>query len=155
MLLVHHTQGVDFLVTHSDPGAAQAHLAVYSRHAADVHVANLGAHVGVELGSGDVKIVEDKLGLPVEQSGPAGLAGVVGVDHIFQPAVRDGGADGVRIRVTVADDFDLMGIQFLIGHIRLIPSHRAEKAAGIGVGLGLLRSFLCHYSIVGRKKGIF
>ena len=76
----------------------------------------LRAHVGVQLGGRDLEVVQHKLRLPVEQPCPAGLAGVLRVQLIFQAAVSDGGADGVGIRIAVADHFNGMGIELLICH---------------------------------------
>ena len=90
LLPVHNAQGVQLLVPHGHPGPAQAHLPVHPLGRTDVHVPQMGADIGVQLGGRDLEIVQDKLRLPVEQSRPAGLAGVLRVQNIFQVAVGDG-----------------------------------------------------------------
>ena len=69
-----------------------------------------------ELGEGDLEPVQDELGLPVELARTAGLVGLRVVDPVFQPAVGDGRADGVRVRIPVADDLYRVGIELLVFH---------------------------------------
>ena len=106
LLLVHNAQRIQLLVPHGHPGPAQAGLPVHAGGLADIHVPDVGADVGIELGDGDLEIVQHKLSLPVQQPGPAGLAGPLRIEDVFQAAVGDGGTDRVCIRVSVADHLD-------------------------------------------------
>ena len=109
LLPVHHAQGVQLLVPHGHPGPAQAHLSVYPLRRADIHVPDMGAYVSIELGLGDLEVVQHKFRLPVQQPRPAGLAGVLRVQDILQPAVGNGGTDGIRVRIAVPDHLDRAG----------------------------------------------
>ena len=120
MLPAGDTQGIQLLVPHGHPGPAQAHLPIHPLRRADVHIPDVGADIGVQLGDGDVEVVQHKFRLPVEQPRPAGLIGVLRVQNALQPAVGDGGADGVGVRVSVSDHLDGSGVLFLSRHT--VPS---------------------------------
>ena len=55
-------------------------------------------------------MVQDELGLPVEDAGPAGLIAALGVKKGLESGVGDGRTDGVGVRMAVADDLDRVGV---------------------------------------------
>ena len=108
-----HRQGVDVPVPHDLPGAAQADGPVHPLHLAVIDVADLGVDVGAHPGRLHPELFQDELGLLVHLAGPAGLTDQV-AGLIFQLRIGDGGADGIGIRVAVADHHHFVGF---FGHL--------------------------------------
>ena len=132
-------QGVDLLVAHDLPCAAQAGGARDARHLAVIHVPDLGVHVGAHPGRRDTELFQDELGLLIHFTGTARLtdqrAGAV-----FELRIGNGGADGIGIGVAVPDDHDLVCFFWhrlfpSLGQIHLpsdrphAPNHRARLPA--------------------------
>ena len=109
VVAVHDAERVDLDVAHQVPGRAQAHLAVDARLLADVDVLDLRADIGAEAGCLDAEMLQDKPRFTVYMPGAAGLIQTVKAAAVFQPCIRQRGADRVRIRVLVADDIDVAG----------------------------------------------
>ena len=109
VLIVHDAEGVDLDIAHQVPCGAHAHLAVNAGLLADVDVLDLRADIGAKAGCLDAEMLQDKPRFTVYMPGAAGLIQTVEAAAVFQPCIRQRGADRVRIRVLVADDIDVAG----------------------------------------------
>ena len=129
-------QGVDLLVAHDLPCAAQAGGARDARHLAVIHVPDLGVHVGAHPGRRDTELFQDELGLLIHFTGTARLADQR-AGAVFELRIGNGGADGIGIGVAVPDDHDLVCFFWhrlfpSLGQIHLpsdrphTPNHRAR-----------------------------
>ena len=101
-------QGVDLLVAHDLPRTAQAGGTGDAGHLAVIHIPDLRVDVGTHAGRGHAELFQDELGLLVHPARAACLADKV-AGLVFQLRIRNGGADGVGVRVAVPDDHDFMG----------------------------------------------
>ena len=106
-------QGVDLLIAHDLPRFAQAGGTRDAGHLAVIHITNFGVHVRAHARRFDAELFQHELGLLVHFAGAAGLADQI-TGLVFQLCIGDGGADGVGVRVAVADDHDFVGC---FGHI--------------------------------------
>ena len=107
VVAVHDAERVDLDVAHQVPGRAQAHLAVDARLLADVDVLDLRADVGAKPRRLHAEVLQNEPRFPVHMSGAAGLIQAGQAAAVFQPGIRQRGADRVRVRVLVADDVDV------------------------------------------------
>ena len=107
VLIVHNAEGVDLDIAHQVPRGAHAHLAVNAGLLADVDVLDLRADIGAEAGGLNAEMLQDKPCLAVYMPGAAGLIQTVEAAAVFQPCIRQCGADRVRVRILVADDIDV------------------------------------------------
>ena len=138
-------QGVDLLVAHDLPCFAQAGGAGDAGHLAVVHIADLGVHVRAHARGLDPELFEHEFGLLVHLAGAAGLADQI-TGLVFQLCIGNGRADGIGIRVAVADHDHLMGcfwhivpplgsdlpfISYLIYHSALPRSCKAQCTSGL------------------------
>ena len=101
-------QGVDLLVTHDLPRLAQAGGAGDAGHLAVVHIADLRVHVRAHARGLYPELFEHELGLLIHFACTAGLTDQI-TGLVFQLCIGNGRADGIGIRVAVADHDHLMG----------------------------------------------
>ena len=101
-------QGVDLLVTHDLPRLAQAGGAGDAGHLAVVHIADLRVHVRAHARGLYPELFEHEFGLLIHFACTAGLTDQI-TGLVFQLCIGNGRADGVGIRVAVADHDHLMG----------------------------------------------
>jgi len=101
-LFVHHGLAVGLGVAHGFPCAAHGGVAQNAGHGADVDVLHLRTYVQAAAGGLCTKALEHEGGLLVDFACAAGfMPGAHGL--VLQVGIGNGRADGIRIRVAVAD----------------------------------------------------
>lgn len=99
-------QGVHVLGTHEIPGLFQGNVVADAWNPADLHIFHPGSHIGHIARRIHLEAVQYILGFLADLSGPLGLKNSL-LGPPLDIRIGDGRADGIRVRVLMADNVDL------------------------------------------------
>ena len=108
LLLGRDTEGLDVLFAHQLPDLAETHLPVDAGPNAEVDVLHLRAHARNETRRLHVPVIQHELRLAIHAARSPRLVLALRIDLLFQPAIAECRADGIRIRILMPDDIDFL-----------------------------------------------
>ena len=108
LLLGRDAEGLDILFAHQLPDLAETHLPVDTGLNAEINVLHLRAHARNETRCLHLPVIQHELRLAVHTARSPRLVLALRIDLLFQPAVAERRADGIRIRILMPDDVDFL-----------------------------------------------